>query len=72
MLGNGRRRDRPTPLRGGRYRCAWCTGRYDEDGRVVATISAPCPAFRVDDARREEILDMVRETASAASDALSS
>lgn len=41
-----------------------------EDGRVVATISAPCPAFRVDDARRADIVDMVRETASAASDAL--
>lgn len=43
-----------------------------EDGRIVAAISAPCPAFRVDDARREEVLDMVRETASAASDALGS
>lgn len=41
-----------------------------EDGRVVAAISAPCPAFRVDEARRGEIVEMVRETATAASDAL--
>ena len=43
-----------------------------EDGRIVAAISAPCPAFRVDDARRDEIVEMVRETAEAASNALGS
>lgn len=43
-----------------------------EDGQVVAAISAPCPAFRVDEARRAEIIQMVRDTASAASDALGS
>lgn len=41
-----------------------------EDGRVVATISAPCPAFRVDETRRAEILELVRRAASATSDAL--
>ncbi|MBW0102713.1 IclR family transcriptional regulator [Pseudonocardia sp. KRD291] len=43
-----------------------------EDGRIVAAISAPCPVFRVDDARRDEIVEMVRKTAAAASDALGS
>ena len=41
-----------------------------EDGRVVAAISAPCPAFRVDEQRRSEIIDLVRRAASEASDAL--
>ncbi|MDT7710467.1 MAG: hypothetical protein QOG20_6074 [Pseudonocardiales bacterium] len=41
-----------------------------EGGRVVAAISAPCPAFRVDETRREEIIKLVRQVASAASDAL--
>lgn len=41
-----------------------------EDGNVVAAISAPCPAFRVDEVRRTEIIQMVRDAASAASDAL--
>jgi DNA-binding IclR family transcriptional regulator len=41
-----------------------------EDGRVVAAISAPCPAFRVDEARRAEIIELVRKAASAATDSL--
>lgn len=43
-----------------------------EDGRIVAAISAPCPAFRVGEARRTEIIELVRGAATAASDALGS
>jgi DNA-binding IclR family transcriptional regulator len=42
------------------------------DGEIVAAVSAPCPAFRVDEARRQELIELVRETAAAISQALSS
>lgn len=37
------------------------------DGTVVAAVSAPCLAFRVDDGRRQELIELVRETAEAIS-----
>jgi DNA-binding IclR family transcriptional regulator len=42
-----------------------------EEGTVVATLSAPCPSFRMDDERRNLVVDLVRETAVDLSSALS-
>ncbi|MEV6899205.1 IclR family transcriptional regulator [Amycolatopsis sp. NPDC051372] len=41
-----------------------------EGGQVVAAISAPCPAFRMDDERRALVIDRVREAAANLSHAL--
>jgi DNA-binding IclR family transcriptional regulator len=41
-----------------------------EDGRTVAALSVPCPAFRLTDEHRAEILDLVRKTAHRLSEAL--
>lgn len=41
-----------------------------EDGKAVATLSAPCPIFRVDDERQEVILDLVWKAAADLSNAL--
>ena len=42
-----------------------------EGGRVIAALSAPCPAFRLDDPRRDVVVDRVRKAASELSRALS-
>jgi DNA-binding IclR family transcriptional regulator len=42
-----------------------------EGGKVVAAMSAPCPAFRLDDERRNLIIDLVRKSAADLSNALS-
>lgn len=34
-----------------------------EGGRVVAALSAPCPAFRMDEDRRAQVIDLVRKAA---------
>jgi DNA-binding IclR family transcriptional regulator len=34
-----------------------------EGGTVVAALSAPCPAFRLDDERRDHVIDLVRKAA---------
>ncbi|MDQ0383029.1 IclR family transcriptional regulator [Amycolatopsis thermophila] len=34
-----------------------------EGGQVVAAMSAPCPAFRMDDERRELVIELVRKAA---------
>ncbi|MER7010239.1 IclR family transcriptional regulator [Saccharopolyspora sp. NPDC000359] len=41
-----------------------------EGGRTVASLSAPCPAFRLDKAKREAIIDLVRKSAADISHAL--
>jgi DNA-binding IclR family transcriptional regulator len=41
-----------------------------EGGTVVAALSAPCPAFRLDDERRNNIIDLVRKAAADLSNAL--
>jgi DNA-binding IclR family transcriptional regulator len=41
-----------------------------EGGTVVAAISAPCPAFRLDDERRNLIIDLVRKSAADLSNGL--
>jgi DNA-binding IclR family transcriptional regulator len=43
-----------------------------EDGQPVATLSAPCPAFRLDEEKRDAIVDQVRKIADRISAALSS
>ncbi|WP_052371329.1 IclR family transcriptional regulator [Amycolatopsis taiwanensis] len=41
-----------------------------EDGNVVATLSAPCPLFRMDDQRRNLVIDTVRKASADLSNAL--
>lgn len=45
--------------------------RIEEAGRGVAALSVPCPIFRTDDTRREEVLRHVRATAARINQALS-
>jgi DNA-binding IclR family transcriptional regulator len=40
------------------------------EGTVVAAVSAPCPAFRVDEARRQELIELVRDAAAEISQAI--
>jgi DNA-binding IclR family transcriptional regulator len=40
------------------------------EGTVVAAVSAPCPAFRVDEARRHELIELVRDAAAEISQAI--
>jgi DNA-binding IclR family transcriptional regulator len=47
------------------------TAAVHEDGRVIAALSAPCPAFRLDNERKNLILDLVRKAAADVSNALS-
>ena len=39
------------------------TAAVHDEGHTVAALSAPCPAFRLTDENRAEILDQVRKTA---------
>lgn len=41
-----------------------------EGGQVVAALSAPCPAFRLDGEKRDMIIDLVRKTAAELSNVL--
>ncbi|MEU3274871.1 IclR family transcriptional regulator [Saccharomonospora sp. NPDC006951] len=42
-----------------------------EEGRVVATLSAPCPIFRMDEERKDLVIDLIRTAAAELSQALS-
>ena len=49
----------------------WAAAAPVTDGRnVVASLSAPCPAFRLDKNKRETIIDLVRKTVADISHAL--
>jgi DNA-binding IclR family transcriptional regulator len=42
-----------------------------EGGRVIAALSAPCPVFRLDDERRDVVVDLVRKAAADLANAVS-
>lgn len=47
------------------------SGAVYEEGKIVATLSVPCLAFRMDDKRRNVVIDLVRKAAADLSNALS-
>ena len=47
------------------------SGAVYEDGRIVAALSAPCAAFRLDDERRAVIIEEVRKAATDLSNSVS-